>query len=152
MTHTAHQLFGMYILSAIVGFITCTHHHYFLCCVQLWSGLSMPGFKGNLVRGSRGGSMTRRVYTHEEYIGLVLESGQVVGVCPGAHTSIPTHPLKFFQVAVIIAIFLLPSLQFSTVLHSTAAVITSHLLSICLVGSIWHLIPGVGSLGLGGIF
>ena len=27
--------------------------------------------------------MSRRVYTYEEYIGLVMESGQVFGVCPG---------------------------------------------------------------------
>ncbi|XP_045133185.1 DDB1- and CUL4-associated factor 5-like isoform X1 [Portunus trituberculatus] len=47
--------------------------------VKLWSGLSLPGSKGNLKTNSSGNLMTRRVYTHDEYIGLVMESGQVLG-------------------------------------------------------------------------
>ncbi|KAG0721406.1 DDB1- and CUL4-associated factor 5 [Chionoecetes opilio] len=47
--------------------------------VKLWSGLSLPGSKGNLKANSSGSFMTRRVYTHDEYIGLVMESGQVLG-------------------------------------------------------------------------
>lgn len=46
--------------------------------VKLWSGLSLPGSKGNLRTNSSGNFMTRRVYTHDEYIGLVMESGQDV--------------------------------------------------------------------------
>lgn len=46
-------------------------------CSQLWSGLSLPGSKGSLKTKASGSFMTRRVYTHEEYIGLVMESGQV---------------------------------------------------------------------------
>ncbi|XP_053641546.1 DDB1- and CUL4-associated factor 5 isoform X3 [Cherax quadricarinatus] len=47
--------------------------------VKLWSGLSLPGCNGSLRTSNSGSFMTRRVYTHEEYIGLVMESGQVVG-------------------------------------------------------------------------
>ncbi|XP_071545634.1 uncharacterized protein [Panulirus ornatus] len=47
--------------------------------VKLWSGLSLPGSIGSLRTSTSGSCMTRRVYTHEEYIGLVMESGQVVG-------------------------------------------------------------------------
>ncbi|XP_042859768.1 dentin sialophosphoprotein-like isoform X1 [Penaeus japonicus] len=46
--------------------------------VKLWSGLSLPGSKGSLKTKASGSFMTRRVYTHEEYIGLVMESGQDV--------------------------------------------------------------------------
>ncbi|CAL4087615.1 unnamed protein product, partial [Meganyctiphanes norvegica] len=46
--------------------------------VKLWSGLSLPGSRGSLRTRFANGSMTRRVFTHEEYIGLVMESGQEV--------------------------------------------------------------------------
>ncbi|XP_042203243.1 DDB1- and CUL4-associated factor 5-like isoform X2 [Homarus americanus] len=46
--------------------------------VKLWSGLSLPGSNGSLRTSNSGSFMTRRVYTHEEYIGLVMESGQDV--------------------------------------------------------------------------
>lgn len=38
--------------------------------VKLWSGLSLPGSRGSLRTRFANGSMTRRVFTHEEYIGL----------------------------------------------------------------------------------
>ncbi|XP_045605789.1 dentin sialophosphoprotein isoform X2 [Procambarus clarkii] len=46
--------------------------------IKLWSGLSLPGSNGSLKTSNSGSFMTRRVYTHEEYIGLVMESGQDV--------------------------------------------------------------------------
>ncbi|XP_068222264.1 DDB1- and CUL4-associated factor 5 isoform X2 [Palaemon carinicauda] len=45
--------------------------------VKLWSGVSLPGSKGSLQTKSCRNFMSRRVYTYEEYIGLVMESGQV---------------------------------------------------------------------------
>ncbi|XP_066959054.1 DDB1- and CUL4-associated factor 5-like isoform X2 [Macrobrachium rosenbergii] len=46
--------------------------------VKLWSGVSLPGSKGSLQTKSCRNFMSRRVYTYEEYIGLVMESGQDV--------------------------------------------------------------------------
>lgn len=48
--------------------------------------------------------MTRRVYTHDEYIGLVMESGQVVGVCPWALQGVITLLiLKYSVIAFYVA-------------------------------------------------
>ncbi|XP_076063729.1 uncharacterized protein LOC143038430 [Oratosquilla oratoria] len=46
--------------------------------VKLWSAVELPGSSGGLAGSVTNSDMTRRVYTHDEYITLVLEIGQNV--------------------------------------------------------------------------
>ncbi|KAB7506480.1 DDB1- and CUL4-associated factor 5 [Armadillidium nasatum] len=46
--------------------------------VKLWSTVPTPGSHGTLDAGRDETFMSRKVYTHEDYIGLVLDSGQTV--------------------------------------------------------------------------
>lgn len=46
--------------------------------IKLWSPFPVPNSKGGLNLSTKSGDKDRKVYSHEEYISLILQSGQVM--------------------------------------------------------------------------
>jgi len=89
---------------SIVNQVRFNHHNFVLASsgvekiIKLWSPFEVPGSSGGLERDSPSHDRERKVYSHEEYIDLVLRSGQVMSH-DYSHQSIQEDPrmMAFFD-------------------------------------------------------
>ncbi|GAB6024876.1 hypothetical protein CHUAL_009989 [Chamberlinius hualienensis] len=69
---------------SIVNQVRFNNHNFLLASsgvekiIKLWSPFQLPHSSGGLRKGCTSNDKERKIYTHEEYINLVMRSGQVV--------------------------------------------------------------------------